>query len=146
MLWFSIRSEWLSQAYWMMLTSPKPWMSAKVSAISNFRSQIFKQMSNLAPISQARTLSTTRSSSRRAVWPANPLMRSRRPSTSSIRTRVASLRRMSWSKLQTMHTWAEKGGKEPKCSLVRNCLDVWQPAKINNRFCNLMKVLKYGKL
>lgn len=48
--------------------------------------------------SQLPTLSSTRSSLLRSAWQPSPPMRSRRPSPSLIRTRVASLRRTSWSK------------------------------------------------
>lgn len=47
---------------------------------------------------QLLTPSTTRLSSPRSVWPASLLMMWRRLSQSLIRTRVASLRRMNWSK------------------------------------------------
>lgn len=47
---------------------------------------------------QLLTLSSTRNSSLRLAWLANPVMTSRRPSASLTRTRVASLRRTSWSR------------------------------------------------
>lgn len=52
----------------------------------------------LSIFSQLPTPSSTRTSLLRSAWQASPPMTSRRPLPSLTRTRVASLRRMSWSR------------------------------------------------
>merc|ERR1711915_828779 len=74
-----------------------PQRSSKNKKWPSLMSSMMLKSKPLWTAAQLLTPSTTRSSSRHAVWPTRPLRMSRRPSPSLTRTTVASLRRRSGS-------------------------------------------------